>query len=93
MMNKKPFSRRNFVKSSFAVAGIGLIGNSPLYGDDCPVDVLNAPGPIHLNDILSDYMETDKKFGRGLSKVTICDKDSWENKRLSILRCSGRESA
>ncbi|OFX29162.1 MAG: hypothetical protein A2W90_13445 [Bacteroidetes bacterium GWF2_42_66] len=88
MMNKKSFSRRNFVKSSFAVAGIGLIGNSPLYGDDCPVDALNAPGPIPLNDILSDYMETDKKFGRGLSKVTICDKDNWENKRLSILRRS-----
>lgn len=88
MVAEKFFSRRNFVKSSFAVAGMGLIGSSPLYCDDCPIDSLNTPGPIPLNDILSDYMETDKKFGHGLSKITICDKESWESKRLSILQRS-----
>lgn len=88
MVNKKIFSRRNFVKSGLVVAGVGIMGNPFVYGDNCPVDTLGTPGPIPLNDILTDYVEVDKTMGYGLEKITICDKESWERKRLSILRRS-----
>lgn len=88
MIDKKIFSRRNFVKSGLAVAGVGIMGNVSVYGDNCPVDTLGAPGPIPLNDILTDYVEVDKRMGYGLEKVTICDQESWERKRLSILKRS-----
>jgi dienelactone hydrolase len=86
MANKKMFSRRNFVRNGFAATGLSIVGNITAYGADCPVDTVEAPGPIQLNDILSDYLQTNEKFGYGLKKVTICDKESWEAKRKSILQ-------
>ena len=88
-MIKNLFSRRKFVKSSFAVAGIGAMGISPFYGSGCPVDTLEAPGPIPLNNILADYRQVNEIYGNGLTKVSICNKENWESKRLSVLRRSG----
>jgi dienelactone hydrolase len=85
-MIKKLFSRRNFVKSNFVMAGIGVIGTTPLYGAGCPVDPLEAPGPIQLNDILADYRQVNERYGYGLTKVRISNKENWESKSLSILR-------
>ena len=82
------FSRRSFISSGLVAAGIGLIGKVPVYGADAPSATLESPGPIPLNDILTNYIEVDKKFGRGLEKVIISDKESWESNRLSILRRS-----
>jgi dienelactone hydrolase len=85
-MENKTNSRRRFIKSSVAVAGVGIIGKSLGYNTDCPNDTIVAPGPIPLNDILIDYQQVQKKYALGLMKATICDKQSWESKRLSILR-------
>jgi dienelactone hydrolase len=82
------FSRRNFVKSGLLGAGIGIVGNSSVYGVDCPNEALESPGPIPLNNLLVDYLEVGKKYGHGLKKVTVCDKESWEEKRLNILKRS-----
>lgn len=83
------FSRRKFLKSSITVAGIGAIGINPVSATDCPAESLTAPGPIPLNNILIDYRQLIEKYGQGLKKVSICDKENWEIKRLSILRRSG----
>ena len=70
MANNKLFSRRNFVKSSIASVGAGVIGNASVYAADCPVDTIETPGAIPLNDILSDYLQVTrspfvtKKAGR-----------------------------
>ncbi len=88
MIHKKIFSRRNFIQSGVVAAGIGLTGKVPVYGASHPVDAPGSFDPIPLNDILADYVEVDKTFGRGLNKVIISDKESWESKRLSILRRS-----
>lgn len=88
-MIKKLFSRRNFVKSNFALAGIGVIRTSPLYGSVCQVDPLETPDQIQLNDILSDYRQVNEIYGYGLTKVRISNKENWESKRLSILRRAG----
>jgi hypothetical protein len=88
-MIKKLFSRRKFVKSGVAAAGFGAIWTSPLNGSVCTNDPLEAPGPIPLNDILTDYRQIDEKYGYGLIKLTICNKENWENKRQSILRRAG----
>ena len=84
----KLFSRRNFVKSGIAAAGLSIIGKPSFCATDCPVDTLKPPGPIPLNDIFADYQQVTKKYASGLMKVTICDKESWESKRLTILRRS-----
>ena len=93
MENKKYYSCGNFFKSvivaSIIIAAIiGAIGKSVVYGIDCPEDTIYALGEIPLNNILVDYLQADKNFGKGLVKLTICDKNSWEAKRLSILRRS-----
>jgi dienelactone hydrolase len=86
MKKKNQFSRRNFVKSGIATAGLTLLGNNSVNGTDCPTNILMSPGPIPLNNLLSDYLQTDNKYGNGLKKVTICDRETWEDKRPSILR-------
>ena len=49
MINKKLFSRRNFVRSGIVAAtGLGFIGKAPDYGANCPVDTLEAPAPYLL---------------------------------------------
>ncbi len=89
MVNRKLFSRRTFVKSGMVAAtGLGIIGKVPVYSNDCLFETLGAPGPIPLNDIMVDYQQVTEKLGYGLKKVTICDKESWENKRLNIIRRS-----
>ena len=89
MTNKKLFSRRNFVKSGIAATGLSIIGKPSFCATDCSVDTLKTPGPIPLNEIFADYQQVTKKYASGLMKVTICDKESWESKRLTILRRSG----
>lgn len=86
MKNGKYLSRRSFIKKGFTAAGLGLMGKSAVYGADGQIDIIPTPGPIPLNNILVDYLEKNKKYGTGLTKVTISDKVSWESKRLSILR-------
>ncbi|MFC2123518.1 alpha/beta hydrolase family protein [Bacteroidota bacterium] len=78
--------RRNFIKSGIATVGAGIMGNTAVFAADCPVDTLEAPGPIPLNDLLSDYLQVTEKWGQGLKKVTICDKESWKSKRQSVLQ-------
>jgi dienelactone hydrolase len=85
MVGNNKFSRRSFFKSGLAAVGAGILSNSSVYGTDCPVDILNPPGPIPLNDLLSDYRQITEKWGHGLKKITICDKEGWESKRSSIL--------
>ncbi len=80
------FSRRNFVKSGIAAAGISVFGKASVYGADNPAGGIEAPGPIPLNDILTDYIQEGNKYGHGLVKASICDKESWEGKRISILQ-------
>lgn len=87
---KKLLSRRNFFKSGFiAAAGVGAIGKSSVYGADCPVETLETPGPILLNNILTDYLQETKEMASGLKEVTVCDKKSWERKKLNILQRAG----
>ena len=62
MANKKMFSRRNFVKGGLAAAGISVFGKASVYGADDPAGGLEAPGPIPLNNILTDYFQTRAKF-------------------------------
>jgi dienelactone hydrolase len=79
-------SRRKFIKAGFAVAGAGLL-NSPLsYGANCDPEQLYSPGPIPLNDILTDYLQENPKYGFGLIKSPICDKEGWYDKKSSILQ-------
>lgn len=88
MTNLKRFSRRNFVKSSIAVTGVGIFGPTSLANTDCPAELLRAPGPIPLNNFLMDYRQENEKYGFGLKKVEICDEESWKNKRNSIIQRS-----
>lgn len=80
------FSRRNFVKGGLAAAGMSVFGKASVYGADDPAVGLEAPGPIPLNNILTDYIQEGEKYGYGLVKASICDKESWESKRISILQ-------
>ena len=86
MANKKMFSRRNFVKGGLAAAGISVFGKASVYGADNPAAGIEAPGPIPLNNIHTDYLQEGKKYGHGLVKASICDKENWESKRISILQ-------
>ncbi len=79
------FTRRNFLKKGVATASLSAIGGISAIAEDCPFKSLSAPGPIPLNNILVDYQQEQFR-GYGLKKVTICDKDSWETKRLNIMK-------
>ncbi len=79
------FTRRNFLKKGVATASLSAIGGISAIAEDCPFKSLSAPGPIPLNNILVDYQQEQFR-GYGLKKVTICDKDSWESKRLNIMK-------
>ncbi len=88
MRNRKLFTRRNFVKSGIASAGLGIVVKPSLFCNDIPVETLEAPCPIPLNNILTEYLQIEKKYGHGLKEIIINDEESWEDKRLSILRRS-----
>ena len=80
-------TRRKFVLSGLIAAGCNVFGDIPALAADCPVESINPPGPLPLNDILSDFQQ-EQRIGFGLKKVTICSKESWEDKRLNILQRS-----
>lgn len=82
---KRSFSRRNFFRNGLLAAGLSMIGKVSAFGIVCPEDTLDTPSSIPLNDILVDYIEVAKKFGFGLKKCTVCDKESWEKKRSTIV--------
>ena len=95
MQRRKPVSRRRFVNSGLIGTGICILGKSPGYGSDHRTYGVDSQGqiptgssPIPLNNILVDYTDVHKKFGVGLVKQAISDKESWESKRQSILRRS-----
>lgn len=88
MTKQKKVSRRNFMKSSIAASGFGVLTTAPFITADCPSGSINAPGPIPVNNVLTDLRQENDKFGFGLKKVDICDKESWKNKRESILQRS-----
>ena len=68
MKNRNLFTRRNFVKSGIATAGLGIVVKPSLFGNAIPVETLEAPGPIPLNNILTEYLQVEKKYGP--AKVT-----------------------
>lgn len=83
-------SRRNFVKSGVILTGAGFIGSTSVFGSiDCPDEIVHAPGTIPLNDILTDFLPIKGMNGKGLKKATVCDHESWKDKRISIIRRSG----
>jgi dienelactone hydrolase len=84
-MISKFISRRNFVRSGLLVPGFCIAGKVSANGADCPDDTVDAPSTIPLNDVLVDYNEVNRKYGEGLLKTSVCDKNSWESKRSSIL--------
>ncbi|RIH64465.1 hypothetical protein D1164_13980 [Mariniphaga sediminis] len=88
MTNKKRFSRRNFVKRSIATGGVGIVAPVSFYNSDCPVNSIEAPGTIALNDVLTDYQQENEKYGFGLKSVEICDEEGWKIKRDSIIQRS-----
>ncbi len=88
MKKEMRYSRRNFVKSGIAAGGIGVFGPPSFITDSCPSETLETPGPIPLNNVLTDYLQEDKKYGFGLKKVEVCDAESWKNKRESIFQRS-----
>ncbi len=88
MINRNISSRRGFIKTGFVIAGAGVFGTSPLSGDDCKPETVNAPGPIPLNNILIDYQQISQRGG-GLTSSEICDEAGWESKRSSIICRSG----
>ncbi len=88
MTTQKKLSRRNFMKSSIAAGGFGILSTTPFMAADCPSVSVKAPGPIPVNPILTDLRQENEKFGFGLRKVEICDREAWKSKRESILQRS-----
>jgi len=41
---------------------------------------------LPLLELLVEYLPADPVFGKGLRKVTVCDQQSWDRKRPSVLR-------
>lgn len=88
MKKSNTSSRRNFIKAGFTVAGAGLLSTPDAQAADCDPVAVRAPGPIPLNNILTNYDQINKKFGSGLVNAPICSKEEWERKRFAILRRS-----
>ena len=80
-------SRRDFIKTGIALTGVGMIPGNNSQAGECEPDTIKAPGPIPLNDVLTNIEETTKN-GSGLVKATICNEADWDRKRFSILRRS-----
>lgn len=93
MKNKQSHSDYSFINTGILKAIViavifGVFVEYSAYGNDFPEDTIHAPGVIPLNDILTDYLQADKKYGKGLIKLTIEDNRSWDDKRQSIIRRS-----
>lgn len=76
------------MKSSIAAGGFGILTTTPFIAADCPSGSVNAPGPIPVNNVLTDFLQENDKYGFGLKKVEICDTESWKSKCESILQRS-----
>jgi len=70
----------------FFLLSVQLFLFSSLSPGKCPVDTLGGPGPMILNNLLVDYLPVDQVYGHRVQQVTICDEESWERKRPSIVR-------
>lgn len=93
MKNKKSHLSCNFIKDGIITVMIiaavfEVFGKSPAYGNEFQEDTIYAPGVIPLNNILTDYLQADKKYGKGLVRLTVGDSSSWNDKRQSIIRRS-----
>lgn len=87
MSKRNAASRRNFIKTGFALTGAGMIPGVDVRAGACDPDTIKAPGPIPLNDLLVNIDEATKN-GSGLVKAKICSEADWDRKRVSILRRS-----
>lgn len=76
------------MKSSIAAGGYGVLTTTPLATAGCPSGSSDTSLPIPVNNVLTDLQQENEKYGFGLKKVEVCDKESWRNKRESIVQRS-----
>jgi len=86
MTNKEKQSRRNFLKVGLLATGTSFLGNSSVYCKELESNTLLTIEQIPLNNILKDFYPHDKVYGYGLTQKGINNKESWDDKRKSILR-------
>ncbi len=90
MIDNHKNTRRKFIKMGFAITGTSAVSTNALSYHLLIDDSSNYSDTdkIPLNNVLRDYEQVNNKFGFGLKKVDIDQKEDWENKRKSILRRS-----
>jgi len=88
MKDKKLFSRRHFFKGGVAIAGLSISQKAFAFNEVRSSEEYAAPVSIKLNNILEEYLQVNEKYGHGLVKSAISNKEQWANKRLNILERS-----
>src|SRR5690625_2798895 len=90
MIDKHKNTRRKFIRTGFTIIGASAVSTSTFSNHSLIHDrsKYSLPVQIPLNNVLKDYEQVNNKFGFGLKKVDIEQKEYWENKRKSIFRRS-----